>query len=364
MAKRQRSVDPPLAPLLPFWEDSSSCVLGIIDLRRRPSSSSNSRTLSTLPTASSHWERCSSCFVRSVRLPACRFPRRRRSAGGAPARARRRCRRPVSQQSSSMGCSAWQWRVLRRTARRSPRRRTTARRSALQSSVNASVQNLCQQLVVSLGALDQTAVAAALARVRAALARSGSPAAAEALLVRGGAAAPAGETAAQALAPARQHLKELQPAAPAPAACSAVSEEWLASVRRRRHPRRRLLRHGQADREARDGRKACAQAGVAQADRRRRGQRRVAPPPRGAPRALWPSTRSSCRPPLPSSSTSARAAKSSRPSLKVGPFRRARRRRWCGRRRSHSSTSTAAASSTATSSPRIYCSRRARPTRS
>ena len=41
---------------------------------------------------------------------------------------------------------------------------------ALQASVNASVQNLCQQLVVSLGALDQTAVAAALARVRAALA--------------------------------------------------------------------------------------------------------------------------------------------------------------------------------------------------
>ena len=32
MAKRQRSVDPPLAPLLPFWEDSSSCVLGILDL--------------------------------------------------------------------------------------------------------------------------------------------------------------------------------------------------------------------------------------------------------------------------------------------------------------------------------------------
>ena len=32
MAKRQRSVDPPLAPLLPFWEDSSSSVLGILAL--------------------------------------------------------------------------------------------------------------------------------------------------------------------------------------------------------------------------------------------------------------------------------------------------------------------------------------------
>ena len=234
MAKRQRSVDPPLAPLLPFWEDSSSCVLGILDLS--PEAKFQLELLWTLLDVKRDG------FLTLGEMQ--QLLRPERAASGLPISAEtaqrwEELRRALDGDADGRVSTTEFVDGLQRLAMESaPADRAAlaaaadhrATLRALQSSVNASVQNLCQQLVVSLGALDQTAVAAALARVRAALARSGSPAAAEALLVRGGAAAPAGETAAQALASARQHLKELQPAAPAPASCSAVSQEWLASV--------------------------------------------------------------------------------------------------------------------------------------
>ena len=171
MAKRQRSVDPPLAPLLPFWEDSSSCVLGILDLS--PEAKFQLELLWTLLDVKRDG------FLTLGEMQ--QLLRPERAASGMPISAETAQRwEELWRHGDADGKVSTTEFVdgLQRLAMESaPADRAAlaaaadhrATLRALQSSVNASVRTSASSSV-SLGALDQTAVAAALARVRAALA--------------------------------------------------------------------------------------------------------------------------------------------------------------------------------------------------